>query len=1075
MDQNSYDELNTYELTHLISHLKECDYFSDIHYILGEDNGKDWFEKKIQKNLFDSYIQDIRLGISVSFQEAQNYLANNIGINRMPMLFKYGLILSSIISSTSVYVSPKVAALLVKRGIWSLERGITYFSFQDDYQTRAFLTELMANQQFINQSNFLDTLVTHTEKIRAYGDKLSFIVEISHFTDDIRISNLKTQAVSEFTKNELKDVYLKPPNEETISNISLLMKLSNHDTRKWLFENLLQSILNSTLTNQRELLFELFPLTQDDKEADRLCRVYLDTIGDEEDTSKRAEEYLRILPIVSDQDKRTDIVNKLLEMLTRSRNIGEGLSDIGIQLIPFLSSIQLLDFAPLAIGIKKHPNQKAETIAFIAKQLSVLGNLLAIERLKEFIYEKFNDPCLRAISLSGFRDKLSQSEKNKIIEDIFQYPYTKDFSKDAYARIILETALPYAIHVFDNESFQKFIPWVLDNNINIFWGTVISEATSLESEIFSEILLEYFLIYPNASEKVLYLLDLIEHVSEESRKKAFNEILLTIPLIDEMQKTHYYEETVLLGDKYGIHTIDMSEMAINDIEEIAHCIAVLNIDQKRASGINPVIFRKLIEKINSVPIGYSKAKALSSLAYFLNVVKPSAAEKNLAFIGAVDCSHEIGNYHEIKTLLRLMSSIHESQKLSFYNNIQDRVVELHRTKGIIKNETATLKSRESQIYTDMALMAAELGNFDLSLILASLITRLPEVALFVKRLEKTPEYFTRKVFELAINSLDRGFDIPFQKDFLVEDALIEVLFLLPCLPDDLIIEIENRIDKLDHYQRLDVINMLIPFVSQKTLDDYIYYCRKNCNEYQIVDVFTNLISTYIKMGQIDKASELLKELINNPRYYIKNALEILSVVSDEKIEANVISVFSELVSDLFLPHQKRIFFQYNKVTLNVIREYASLLKLGYKSRFFYNDIHLEYFHIARKICDINISDKDKEEIVNECLSYVGSKQGGLSYDLDVERIYINSINAPAPLDEITYKRANQIKILESIVVSLPLEARLRILEGYFGSFIEQPRNTMLIELSVLFPMFNPCEELKLEITNHILQVCSWWE
>jgi hypothetical protein len=230
------------------------------------------------------------------------------------------------------------------------------------------------------------------------------------------------------------------------------------------------------------------------------------------------------------------------------------------------------------------------------------------------------------------------------------------------------------------------------------------------------------------------------------------------------------------------------------------------------------------------------------------------------------------------------------------------------------------------------------------------------------------------------------------------------------------------------------------------------------------------------LGEIDSAKRLLNEVETNSSYYIKNALEILTVDHDNKIEAKLILTFEKLVDKIFLPKQKIIFLKSTTMSIEVIKEYANLLEFGYKNRHFLNTKDVYPFHIAVRIFDYNISEDEKELIVDECFNYL-AEHPDWSYDtFGSEGVGINSLSVP-DLYEYKYKKAYFIGVLLPVLLSLTKDARLRVLEKYFESFIKQPRSTMVMEIAALYPVFYSIanKELGNDLAKYIMRVCSWWQ
>lgn len=1073
MSQNPYAELSIYELAHLITHLMECDYFTDAHDILSGNEENNWFNIKVNNGLFESYIQDIKLAVSISFREAKQDSLNGSGENQIGAIFKYGLILSSIISSTTDNISPEVAAILVKKKIWSLERGISFFSSQGANQTIEFLKKLINDHRFENQ-NLLNTIITYMPKLDNFISKLLLILEISSYTNDARFEKLKQQAVNELIEVELRDsnpISLR----EKILGISAVIEHIDMEARKSVIETILKNILNAEASDQVDILFELFAFTKDSDIIIELTNLYLVALSKIEDSNIKTKGYIRLLSKVNDNRKRTEVCNNAINAL-KSIEKDKGATISIYDLAPFLSSENILDVARLVIIIKKFPNQKAESISFIAERASSLNNSKVIDSLKQFIDDKFNDPCCKAIALSGFGDNLLQSEIEKIINDVLQYPDTDNFDTDIEKSTFFEWGINYIMRFLDEQAFQDLLDFIKRRKINFSGWILANKVVSLERINFSEKLLEFFLDSFNTQD-VTCLLDLIEHLSPESRNRAFEAIFLTIPSIEDVRsKNLNYERALSLSEKFSYEKVDFGFLQINDTEELVHSIMKITTYQNK-NGFDSTLIQNLIDMISSIKTNYTKAKALAYLAYYLSKLAPALYKKNLVIQKALECANELGSYHNIKTLLRLISSISDTQKQKFFHSIIDNVVKLQDSEGPILSGTVMALTRDAQIYTDITLISAELGDFEMTPALAEAISNFPERALFLRHLENPPELLIREIFKMAIDYLDRGLNMPSPKgDSLIEGSTIEIIFLLPKMPKDLIVEIVNRIEKLDYPIRMDFIKELIPYVSTKTLEIFLSYCRVDSNEFQLPEVITNMISRYVELGEINSAKSLLNEIETNSIYYIKNALELIGVDRDNKIEAKLISTFKELVDEMFLPNQKIIFLKSTSISIEVIKEYATLLRLGYNNRHYFNDTSLNPFRIATRISDYNISKDDREIIVDECLNYLTDNPDWSFGTFGSEGIGMNSLNEP-DLYESKYKRANSIRILQPILYALTKDARLRVLEKYFESFIKQPRGSMLMELAALYPIFYSIDNKKpgSDLAKFVLQVCSWWQ
>ena len=181
MYKNPYTELNDYELLHLIPHLIDIERFDDVHKLIGsQDNSIYWFDTKNALNLFESYIGDLRRAISIAFYQVNQELSGKKYSNVLALVIKYGLIFSSLLSSSEQTLSPTIVAFLVSNNYWNFNRAMTYFSVQEIEQTTNFLLRLF-DQHFrgVSQQTLADNILNLFPKVKSTERKLTIMTKLA--------------------------------------------------------------------------------------------------------------------------------------------------------------------------------------------------------------------------------------------------------------------------------------------------------------------------------------------------------------------------------------------------------------------------------------------------------------------------------------------------------------------------------------------------------------------------------------------------------------------------------------------------------------------------------------------------------------------------------------------------------------------------------------------------------------------------------------------------------------------------------------------------------------------------------
>ncbi len=116
--ENPVAHLNEYELHHLVAHLKGWERYDDLHRLLALETSKKqnaWYEAKEAIGATEAYIADIELARKLVEEKS------DIGLQ-----CRYALIVASF-NSSAKNIPPELVSVLVAKGIWTPEQGVTYY------------------------------------------------------------------------------------------------------------------------------------------------------------------------------------------------------------------------------------------------------------------------------------------------------------------------------------------------------------------------------------------------------------------------------------------------------------------------------------------------------------------------------------------------------------------------------------------------------------------------------------------------------------------------------------------------------------------------------------------------------------------------------------------------------------------------------------------------------------------------------------------------------------------------------------------------------------------------------------
>ena len=1074
MYKNPYTELNDYELLHLIPHLIDIERFDDVHKLIGsQDNSIYWFDTKNALNLFESYIGDLRRAISIAFYQVNQELSGKKYSNVLALVIKYGLIFSSLLSSSEQTLSPTIVAFLVSNNYWNFNRAMTYFSVQEIEQTTNFLLRLF-DQHFrgVSQQTLADNILNLFPKVKSTERKLTIMTKLAGFLPKTKTDSLLNNLLAELIESKFNEGLMFMDEDMGESKLSDVAKMIGRDAADMLIEAILISIKLYETPERISILLNSLEFVIGDSTRLSITQLIISEIESSNDPlTAKANWYIELL-VCAPAELKNDICNlasKSIQQISGNANV------LKISLLSsFLPAKLLIPVFQSVTQLIQQPNNLGQAIASITKRAVELENVRAISLIRKYIDEVIDDPCVKVIATSGLGRALSKKGINQLLTVVFEYRTKYKNSGDISRDTIYWNALDHLISILDQQGLTILISNLKKHNEKYIWEQALEHLVSVCEPKNLEDLYISLKENSNPLQQASNLIYITPYLSENLKGESVKDILLSIDLIegDEFRKGEIVKDFIELLLESGLIIPNIDILHLSDLSEMVRSVMEL-VDLSPKNSLQTDVVRELLKYVNTSRTSFSKAVAFSDIAYHLNKLSPKLREKNVAVLKSMEIGAELNDYFNFKISLQLISSLPFSQQKALLNTISESV-DKHYQKTKQRIVSPHSNRHDSSIYTDLALITAELQDYETSIYFATFIVEWPHRTQILRWLKITPQDYIRNLYKITIGSLDYALGI--SHEMLVNDSVSELCYLAPYLPSDLILEIIERLEDFNKFGQLDIINALIPSCSEDGIDRLESYCRAHFDKSQLVEVQANILSRYVQLGKLEEAILLLDD-INIPNRFIKNALEIYSVRADISIKNKIINVFlNTFVPSNFLPIQKDLFARQQDVSIELIQ--SIMLSLDVKEqRGMGADNSLNPYHIASTLINnLNLSPEERLLILEESLMRIFvDLRSDIQYFRQEDLFIPNSVYRPAS-DAREDLGGKALRILEPGISSLELRDRVTLFQRSFEYFMNQPRKTMLSQIAAIFPSLQSIgnEDLGNKISGNVIQVWTWW-